>query len=89
MSCLKFWDSTLLIKSYFGSTSQDELKKRINDTRQYLMSKKQDNNTGIDLDIVQEESLVDDSISIDKSGRKKSKVKSLLKIKDIEEAKND
>ena len=53
------------------------------------MSKKQENNTGIDLDIVQEESLVDDSISIDKSGRKKSKVKSLLKMKDIEEAKND
>ena len=34
LSCLKFWDSTLLIKSYFGSTSQDELLRRIDDKRE-------------------------------------------------------
>lgn len=30
LSCLKFWDSKLLIKAYFGSTSEDELMERIN-----------------------------------------------------------
>lgn len=34
--CLKFWDSTLLVKAYFGNTTQDEMKRRINDKRQML-----------------------------------------------------
>ena len=34
LSCLKFWDSTLLLKSYFGSTTQDELLRRIDDKRE-------------------------------------------------------
>jgi hypothetical protein len=39
LNCLKFWDSSLLIKAYFGSTSQDELMKRITDKRDYLNAK--------------------------------------------------
>jgi len=27
ISCLKFWDSKLLIQAYFGATSQEEVKK--------------------------------------------------------------
>jgi hypothetical protein len=42
-SCLKFWDSTLLIKSYFGSTSEEELLKRIDEKREYLMKNKKNN----------------------------------------------
>jgi hypothetical protein len=46
-------------------------------------------NTGIDLDIVQEETLVDESVSYEKKKGRKKKNKggksSVLKVKDLEE----
>ena len=50
------------------------------------MNKKRGDNTGIDLDIVQEETHNEDSISISKKGKDKGK-KSLLQVKDLEEDK--
>jgi hypothetical protein len=33
MNCLIFWDSSLLVKAYFGFTNQDEIQKRIDDKK--------------------------------------------------------
>lgn len=33
LSCLKFWDSTLLIRAYFGSTNKEQIKLRIDQKR--------------------------------------------------------
>lgn len=40
LGCLKFWDSTLLVKAYFGGTSTDELLKRVDDKRQQIRARR-------------------------------------------------
>lgn len=84
LSCLKFWDSTLLIKSYFGSTSQDELMKRVDDKREYLKTRQTEGkSTNNEMLAVVEEDMADDNATVDR----KKDLKSLLRVEDLEEEK--